>query len=79
MLFSDHACSDITKHIAKTMMSDFVKYVNDSEHQFSVLVDESTTVSSIFLYCNSTVFEKNNRKLRAEFVWTNKLSFGRPT
>jgi hypothetical protein len=45
MLVSDHACSDITTHIADSMRSALVQHINSSEHPFSVMVDESTTLS----------------------------------
>jgi len=45
MLFSDHACSDICEHIAASMKHKLIDHINNSGYQFSVLVDESTTLS----------------------------------
>ena len=45
MLVSDHACSDITTHIANSMRTALVQHINTSEYPFSLMVDESTTLS----------------------------------
>ena len=45
MLASDHACSDITTHIADIMRSALVQHINTGEYPFSIMVDESTTLS----------------------------------
>ena len=45
MLVYDHACSDITTHIAESIRTALVQHINTSEYPFSVMVDESTTLS----------------------------------
>jgi len=46
MLFSEKACSSIIEHIALEMKKKLISYLKKSDLPFSVLVDESTTLSS---------------------------------
>jgi hypothetical protein len=46
MLFSEKACSSIIEHIASEMQKKLISYLKNTDIPFSVLVDESTTLSS---------------------------------
>jgi len=45
MLFSEKSCSSIIQHIANDMKIELITYLKKSTRPFSVLVDESTTLS----------------------------------
>lgn len=44
-LYSYHSCSNIVSHIGREMLNDIVSYLKTSQSKFSILVDESTSVS----------------------------------
>ena len=47
MLFSDHACQNIIQFLAKEMKQELITYlVGPDCHKFSIIVDESTTISN---------------------------------
>jgi OTU-like cysteine protease len=45
MLFSEKSCASIIQHIANEMKSELITFLKKSTRPFSVLVDESTTLS----------------------------------
>ena len=47
MLYSHHACSNIVSHIAGSMRGEVVQHIVESKAKFSVLIDESTSVSNV--------------------------------
>jgi len=58
MLFSDHACAGIIEHIAAEMKKELNTYLKTSDRTFSVLVDESTSLSAktaLIIYIRVTV------------------------
>ena len=47
ILFSDHACQNIIQFLAKEMKQELITYlVGPDCHKFSIIVDESTTISN---------------------------------
>jgi len=46
MLYSHHLCSKILKHIAQEMKTELNNYIKESSHPFSVMIDETTTLST---------------------------------
>lgn len=47
ILYSHHACSNITSHIADEMRSELVHFIKSNGAMFSIMVDESTSVSNV--------------------------------
>jgi hypothetical protein len=47
ILYSHHACSNITSHIAAEMRSELVQFLKINGAMFSIMVDESTSVSNV--------------------------------
>ena len=45
VMYSDNACSDIISQIAAQLCSEIYKYVIKTKAKFSVMVDDSTSVS----------------------------------
>jgi len=46
ILYSDHACIDIVKHIASEMCNEIVQHIIQSQSTFAILIDESTSCSN---------------------------------
>jgi len=46
MLYSDHSCANILKHIADHMKGELNAYIVATNYPFSILVDETTTLST---------------------------------
>jgi len=46
MLHSHHSCANILKHIAKEMRTELNNYIKTTVHPFSIMLDETTTVST---------------------------------
>lgn len=47
ILYSHNACNNIIEHVASCMTQEIVKQVISSKSKFSILVDESTSVSNV--------------------------------
>jgi hypothetical protein len=47
VLYSNHSCSNIASHIADCMRTDLIHYILNSQSKFSLLIDESTSVSNV--------------------------------
>ena len=46
MLYSHHSCANILKHIAQEMKTELNNYIKASVHPFSIMIDETTTLST---------------------------------
>lgn len=46
MLYSDHSCANILKHIAQQMKTELNAYIMATDYPLSVMVDETTTLST---------------------------------
>jgi len=46
MLYSHHSCANILKHIAQEMKTKLNNYIKASVHPFSIMIDETTTLST---------------------------------
>jgi len=46
MLYSHHSCANILKHIAHEMKTELNNYIKSSSYPFSIMIDETTTVST---------------------------------
>jgi len=63
VLHSDHSCANIITHVASEMCTEIVKHVSSNNFNFSIMVDESTSVANVqsscvhsYLYDNDTVY-----------------------
>jgi hypothetical protein len=45
--YSDHTCASMIDHVAQGMVQDIVSYIVTNEVKFSLMIDESTSVSNI--------------------------------
>lgn len=59
MLFSEHSSATIVEHVGSEMRSEIISHVMKSKSPFSILVDESTSVSNAqsFIVYIRTVFD----------------------
>ena len=46
MLYSHHSCANILKHVAQEMKAELSSYLKQSMHPFSIMIDETTTLST---------------------------------
>jgi len=51
ILYSHHSCANITGHVAAEMCTEIVNHFLHSHAEFSILVDESTSIANMLSMC----------------------------